>query len=736
MISERINTCFSLFNACNDIETFIKETMTVAQDVDKLSHTDIQKLKKSDLDDIPDVNAEWYKIKARINAIERPTADYFQKMLISVSALFISLYKETILDKNNTSKDLSLKVNSYDYNYILNMVASVRNNEYYIGDIEFDNSLQCLDFLRNKLLHGDYHIVDNEICLTKDGKQGTILFDKLIDFCFVLSNLSKCKGKTLEDSMVLYSPFHGFSTTLKESLINRVYCVDFKFTVKGSRTFNMNILKIKEKIENLAMTYNLSGKMFVSEAVEMAINECSEEIAAAKCKVEYSIDLFKNKPNGLDIINSFIKEYKKIDDKKSLSIIDVLNYINSNAFVNNKELLNNSYLSLSQFLLMFMTNATGGTVKNDVPNTEMSYDYTYVLPFNILKFYCYYNYGLDQIFSDGITTNLREILEGKKFDYSQLDLSLFEDPNMTVEHTITSYQDQVNGISNEYNKTTLAYQNALNKYNGFKNRFGNTKPDIESKLFGICEVIKNNLQAITNLQNKANLFDFNKYVRNLNIINHLRNSIAHGNYELDDSNPQEKYYIFKDIYNGVTTYSLRVKVKDFEKLFDYKNMIKDYFDNLSVSTIGKSYDRLRMEEMLINSRYVKTECLDTWNNLVNVALDSDDKYLIDELYLTLITMKELNTPSIYIKSYDKYSGAIGATIASVFYYAMMNLDDDKRITFNGYDISFKTYKNIIKYVLDYANGIKEYEEFFKENLIEECDENSILKEYYGRGVGL
>ena len=44
----------------------------------------------------------------------RPPSDNFQKMLISMSALFISLYKERIIDKDN-NKQLSLRVNQCDY---------------------------------------------------------------------------------------------------------------------------------------------------------------------------------------------------------------------------------------------------------------------------------------------------------------------------------------------------------------------------------------------------------------------------------------------------------------------------------------------------------------------------------------------------------------------------------------------------------------------------------------------
>ena len=525
MIYERINTCLSLFNSCNSIEKFIIELLKYVKEIEKLSESELTEfIQMGDTENysVEDKKNDLFKLSTKIRNTMRPDADSFQKMIISLSALFISLYKEKIIDKDN-NKQLSLKVNNYDYNAVLEIIAKRNNNKIYIDDIEFDNALQCLDFLRNKLLHGDYHILGNTIILKKDNKEGKIQFMSLINFCFMLSNLSKCSGKTIEDNMVVVTHVGESTSTLKEFLRRNLFCVNFKFTIKGKRSLNMDVIRLMNEIEDLVMYYNINYSMFLSDAVNRVLKIKEKEIAECKCRVEYEITPYILKDNANDVINRFISEYNEYGNKESLVLPDILNYFNSNSFVNKSDTLNYSFLYLSDLLLRFMPNLVFNKVEKDLTDDNIDEVYGIDIPFNLLKFYCYFNYGLDQIFSDGITTNLRDILEGRKFDYSQLDLSLFEDNNMTIEHTITSYQDQVNGIQNEYNKVFNAYQKVLNSYNGFKNRFGDTKPEVEAVLFQNCEKARESLQRVSNLYNKCSSFDFNKYVKNLNIINHLRN---------------------------------------------------------------------------------------------------------------------------------------------------------------------------------------------------------------------
>lgn len=738
MISERINTCVSLFNSCNSIDEFLKTTMVYLKKIDKLSESEKVKIAKWNcLNNYTDEEkqSEWFKLAQEIADTVRPPSDYFQKMIISMSALFISLYKEKIIDKDN-NKQLSLKVNQCDYNEVLNVIARKVNNKYFIGDIEFDNPLQCLDFLRNKLLHGDYHIIDNNIVLKKDNKSGSIPFMKLINFCFILSNLCKCNGKTLEDSMVVITHVGESTSTLKDFLRCNLFSVDFKFTIKGKRSLNMDIINLKNEIENLVMYYDTQYSAFLSDVVEKAIKEKERELSACKCRVEYEITPYILKDNANNVINRFMKEYKKFPDKDNIDITDILNYINGNSFVNNRDTLNYSYMFLANFLLRFMPNLSLNEVKNDVPADNFDEIYGFNIPFNLVKFYCYFNYGLDQIFSDGTTTNLRDILEGRKFDYSQLDLSLFEDSNMTVEHTITSYQDQVNGINNEYNKILAAYQKVLNSYNGFKAKYGNSKPDVEAILFQNCEKAKEQLQLITNLQTKSANFDFNKYVRNLNIINHLRNSIAHGNYELDDSDLDNVYYVFNDVYNGVTTYTLKIKVEDFKRIFDGKNLIHDYLDNLATNYVGKSMEVLRYEELLLNCDYIKSDKLEEWNNKVTEAINNGNTDELNKLYYSYIVMKELNSPSLYVKSADKYMMAVGVTLTNFISRATLPVSDSYLYIFDTY-ISISDYCDIVRNVLDYYAMDSLLESFVRENVLPTSEEGSFLKEYYAeRGINL
>lgn len=60
----------------------------------------------------------------------------------------------------------------------------------------------------------------------------------------MLSQLSKCIEKELEDSIVLCSPYTVGVTIFKEIIEDRMYYVDFKIKVKGTRTINSDIINV------------------------------------------------------------------------------------------------------------------------------------------------------------------------------------------------------------------------------------------------------------------------------------------------------------------------------------------------------------------------------------------------------------------------------------------------------------------------------------------------------------
>ena len=93
---------------------------------------------------------------------------------------------------------------------------------------------------------------------------------------------------------------------------------------------------------------------------------------------------------------------------------------------------------------------------------------------------------------------------------------------------------------------------------------------------------------ITDYTNQYNLYslikeDFTKnkmYFRNKAIIEGIRNSIAHGNYEfLMGKDFDDTMIVFSDIYEGKLTFQAKIKLADFERLFNVNtNILVKFID--------------------------------------------------------------------------------------------------------------------------------------------------------------
>ena len=98
--------------------------------------------------------------------------------------------------------------------------------------------------------------------------------------------------------------------------------------------------------------------------------------------------------------------------------------------------------------------------------------------------------------------------------------------------------------------------------------------DMQSKF----DIAKENYEKAVKLHKAAKLFmtnDFDRYVKNFNIISHIRNSFAHGNVRIlpyvvgDPLLDQE--ILMQDIFKGNNTYTLRVKFSDLHGLLEAPN---------------------------------------------------------------------------------------------------------------------------------------------------------------------
>ena len=88
------------------------------------------------------------------------------------------------------------------------------------------------------------------------------------------------------------------------------------------------------------------------------------------------------------------------------------------------------------------------------------------------------------------------------------------------------------------------------------------------------------LSSLEQRINEINLYCSNnqKYLKNLGVVNGIRNSIAHNNYhiEIDD----DIKLVFEDVYEGKLTFKCEVDIYEFIELLCSNSLIvKDYIDN-------------------------------------------------------------------------------------------------------------------------------------------------------------
>ena len=195
-------------------------------------------------------------------------------------------------------------------------------------------------------------------------------------------------------------------------------------------------------------------------------------------------------------------------------------------------------------------------------------------------FYLLYQYPLDHVYTNGIFTTLSEILNEDKLDFSLLDLDVFYDPEMTLDFNCNNFDNQATSIEKEYLKSERSY---LMSIDNFRNYIIKKKSDVDLEVLEKLQLFSKCSEEIRDanylLNRSAQDFIANKkekHVRNLNIIEHIRNAFAHGNVKLLDNLDGDffgdRLIEIQDIYYGKVTYKKVVKVKDFLKLFNSTNL--------------------------------------------------------------------------------------------------------------------------------------------------------------------
>ena len=502
-----------------------------------------------------------------------------------ISNIFLAI-KEDLVSKDKEGYSSRILISELENN--VSLIATKVDNGYRINNYLFPDAPTLVSVLRNKLAHGLY---------TMDLEHNRIIFN--IESNEVIINIDKL-------STYVISCLDSYTKVNNSSIYKRDFVINNK--VDTTRTKPMkSINELNDFIKNsreieiiLSKKDNTLISNYVVWELENIINE-------------YKIT--KNNKLLIGFENKYKDEYdfkwniNKINDNsvEDLSRF-ILNIIPQNITYNEEVMvilkeyaskMNNNYNKFN-VIAENLTNLVllDAIKENNTVNSNILFDkikekynniyisYNTLMSSSIAMFNSLFSYANDDVYKND---NKYTLLNNNGLDYSKLDLSLINVQVKTIDNTIinelnirkTAKEKELNLIDTKINKEL----NNLNIVKGKSNT--NAINNITSKLNNLYNE-KNTLTIVyNNIINELNICNnyYNNnllYLENESIIIGIRNSIAHGNYEVVQcNNINDTYIVFNDIYEGELTFKGTIKILDFIDLIDNNAIvINEFLNNL------------------------------------------------------------------------------------------------------------------------------------------------------------
>lgn len=506
---------------------------------------------------------------------------------VGYATFALLLWKDEII-KKDSEYNLSTTVVEEMLDEHINIITN-KKNIWSIGQIEFTSSLDLLNVLRNKLAHGDYQIKENEIILEINDKIGSVNIDRLLDLTIQLDqNLSliqKQKENTvgmIRNKNALENINIKTKSDLDKALSNMSY-IEIKekprklcLRTKEYIALAINLKKVvKTSIQNLRKVDNLTSVpklKFLLEQVNMDA-KVTETMSTDLEATEKARKMYVSRINEMRAISPIMQQkylafwlqeaIKKEMQKKSISF----------GIVNNEVLLKELKKNPNRNLINIIEQNKFGpllTVENEKT----------VLTAYLINFYFTYIYALDNILNEKNKEDIRDIVENKAFDFSKLDLSGIKNQMNIETKNFSNFEGQTNKLDSDILNLDTRIYKLQNIIDSLKNVIVShpEKKIIYDKNILIQEEALSKRDYIIGLKERVEKYykeDLPRYKKNRAIIEHIRNSIAHGNISLNIFNGnytlEDALLTFNDEHDGKTT-TIQLTLKEFETLFSNENI--------------------------------------------------------------------------------------------------------------------------------------------------------------------
>ncbi len=492
--------------------------------------------------------------------------------------------KDGLNDKtNNFNKYFSEIVNKELSDNIL-MIASKNKDGYAIDDYTFKNASSILATLRNKLSYGNFalDLEQGNVTFKVNNKDVSIDIDTLANY--VISSLWTYmriddSNKYMRNIVVTNKFDNSRSTNMKnrfelKSFIRSFKEIDFSLSRKDNQRIEGYVIN---RLEELIKEFKISHDFKI-------FNDFQKEI-----KDKYNFNCHHGKVRNINIDGI-------LDDLSSIMIDDIdydtqvyLIGIEMQKLVDDNNYNNAIKANLRNLILintMYKCNSTdnmviGKEMVNNYGIVDINYD-NYVAN-EIAMFNSLFSYANDELYKNN---NKYSNLNSDGLDYGMLNLSGIR------LNTINLNDNVITRLLSE----KIRIQKEISKINDMITIYNSNldivilKKNIKA-IEKISELLKSEFEKLDVLQSlytaTENSLSFARtyYNNNVNcltneaIITGIRNSIAHGNYNIVNDDDKIKI-VFNDKVNNKLVFSCEVFINDFRDiLINSAAVVKSFIDN-------------------------------------------------------------------------------------------------------------------------------------------------------------
>ena len=539
--------------------------------------------------------------------LDQNDKEVYVKLLVTHSALLLALFKEEIMTKDD-SRNISLNIFEKAFDALVSNLYQEDGDKYKIGDMSFDSKKELFDLIRNKLLHGDYVIDLNgyKVILNDKGITGSIEIIDLVETCKALCSSQECKlseenkrTMTITKKSILESGPNLFNQSQLKKYMKDVYVIVFADKpMEGFQRDSKYAHTLASYYKTIQESKEYYEKHSIKNAVEILHRICLPYLRDAHIDLSYEI----MPATQIEEFNRVKKYY--LANRLFLDNLDnVSRRIYMNQVVSN--IIYAKYTDYSVIAAALLNNISMlAAYVSDVPFSEIKYielaSNTYIDDMSIAavfaQFYACYHYELDEIYSNGVGTSLKDVANGTYLDFSRLDLEGLYDEGMTIDNGFNDFSNQLERLEKSLEKISTRKEGAETAYRNYLAKCKNPKADAESRLLANIEALINEYNDAYTTYEQAQEFmnsRYDKYVKNYNIISHIRNAFAHGNVRImhhtSGDTLNDRVLVIEDNYEGVNTFKLVITYKEFDILFRQDNLDLIYnFIRSKVETIAKN----------------------------------------------------------------------------------------------------------------------------------------------------